>query len=75
VTTVQHDEAIKKVADLLGKTNIATLATIRSERIVCRPMVVQPAEFDGDVWFFRYKDSNKIQEIDLNPEVNIAFES
>ena len=42
-------------------------------RLVSRPMALQEAEFDGDLWFFAYADSAKVRQIRVNPEVNVAF--
>lgn len=72
---MQHDEAIQKVAELMDKATFATLATIDGDRIVSRPMGVQQVEFDGDIWFFTYDDSNKVREIHVNPACNVAFQS
>lgn len=72
---MNHDEAVKKVAELMKNANICMMATISDGRIVSRPMAIQSVEFDGDIWFFTYDSSNKVQEIGLNPVTNIAFES
>jgi len=40
---------------------------------VSRPMALQEAEFDGDLWFFAYDDSPKAVEIATHPQVNVAF--
>jgi general stress protein 26 len=40
---------------------------------VARPMAVQEVEFDGDLWFFAYAESDKVGEIGANPQVNVSF--
>jgi general stress protein 26 len=72
---MNHEEGVKKVAELMNDATIATLATLDGNQIVSRPMGLQQVEFDGDVWFFTYDGSNKIREIEVNPNVNVAFES
>jgi general stress protein 26 len=34
---------------------------------------VQETEFDGDLWFFAYDDSDKARQIEVNPKVNVSF--
>jgi general stress protein 26 len=36
-------------------------------------MAVQDVEFDGDLWFFAYSDSDLVQQIAVHPQVNVAF--
>lgn len=36
-------------------------------------MGLQEAEFDGDLWFFAFSDSDKVAQIRQNSQVNAAF--
>jgi general stress protein 26 len=68
----QDDRA--KVVDLVGRAQSAMLTTMTPEGThVSRPMGVQEAEFDGDLWFFAYDDSDKVRQIQANPQVNVSF--
>jgi len=68
-----NDEAAH-VAELVERASTCMLTTMTSEgRHVSRPMVVQEAEFDGDLWFFAYEDSAKVAQIQAHPEVNVGF--
>lgn len=62
------------IAELVSKAKVAmlTTATAGGQR-VSRPMGLQEAEFDGDLWFFAYDDSAKVAQIKADPEVNVAF--
>ena len=72
MTEKQDDRA--KVAELVDRAKSAMLTTMTADgKHVSRPMGVQETEFDGDLWFFAYADSDKSQQIGLNPEVNVAF--
>lgn len=63
-----------KVAELVGRAQSAMLTTMTPHGDhVSRPMVVQETEFDGDLWFFAYDDSNKAREIQHSPKVNVSF--
>jgi general stress protein 26 len=64
----------EKVKDLVKDARICMLTTMTSEgRHVSRPMALQDIEFDGDLWFFAYSDSDLVSQIAINPQVNVAF--
>ena len=68
------NQAVKDLGDLLGNARICMLTTTTEDgKHVSRPMAVQDAEFDGDLWFFTYDDSDKARHVAKNPEVNVAF--
>lgn len=67
-------DARRRVTELIRDARICMLTTIAVDgRQVSRPMALQEAEFDGDLWFFAYADSAKVRQIRVNPEVNVAF--
>lgn len=67
-------EATRHVAELVDRAQIAMLTTMTtSGQHVSRPMALQEAEFDGDLWFFAYEDSPKVAELRAHPEVNVSF--
>jgi general stress protein 26 len=69
-----HTEEVQHVAELVDRAKISMLTTMTaSGKHVSRPMAVQEVEFDGDLWFFCYDDSDKVQQIRTNPEVNVSF--
>ena len=64
----------KRIADLMTKAKVAMLTTMTAEgKHVSRPMALQEAEFDGDLWFFTDEGSAKILQIQGAPEVNVSF--
>ena len=68
------EEARGRVTELIRDARICMLTTIALDgRQVSRPMGLQEAEFDGDLWFFAYADSAKVRQLRVNPEVNVAF--
>ncbi|MEH0844118.1 pyridoxamine 5'-phosphate oxidase family protein [Micromonospora sp. CPCC 205711] len=68
------EDARRRVTELIRQARICMLTTIGVDgRLMSRPMGLQEAEFDGDLWFFAYADSAKVRQIRVNPEVNVAF--
>src|SRR3712207_5077909 len=63
-----------KVRELVRDARICMLTTMTPDgRHVSRPMALQDVEFDGDLWFFAYGDSDKARQIAANPQVNVSF--
>ena len=68
----QDDRA--KVNELVERAQSAMLTTVTSDGgLVSRPMAVQEAEFDGDLWFFVNDDSDQVRQIRANPNVNVSL--
>ncbi len=63
-----------KVVELVGRAQSAMLTTMALDGThVSRPMAVQETEFDGDLWFFAYDDSDKVTQIRADPQVNVSL--
>ena len=74
--TVTHEDAVKKVGELIKDIRTAMLTTVEPDgSLVSRPMAVQQVEFDGDLWFATDADSHKISEIGGTTKVNVSFSS
>ncbi len=70
-----NDETAK-VAELLKQFRIAMLITTDTDgTLISRPMAVQEAEFDGDLWFFAKRDSREVAQITARPAVGVALSS
>jgi general stress protein 26 len=64
----------EKLRQLTKDVGIAMLTSMTSDgRHVSRPMAVQQAEGDADLWFFTYEDSDKVREVSADPRVNVAL--
>ena len=67
-------ERRETVKELVKDARIAMVTTMTGDgRHVSRPMAVQDVEFDGDLWFFAYANSDLVEQIGSNPQVNVAF--
>lgn len=59
--------------DLLADTHICMLTTLDADGAPwSRPMALQAAEFDGDLWFFTNAGEPKLEHIARNPNVGVA---
>lgn len=68
------EDGREKVVDLVSRAQSAMLTTMTPEGDhVSRPMAVQETEFDGDLWFFTYDDSDKVRQIQAQPKVNVSL--
>jgi len=67
-------EDVREVARLIAKVKVAMLTTRRGDgRLVSRPVQTRDMEFDGELWFLTSIDSNKVQELAVHPQVNLAY--
>lgn len=65
---------IKKIGDLIKEIGFAMLTTTdENGKLQSRPMHTQQVAFDGDVYFFTYDNSEKAQQIQRHPQVNLAY--
>jgi len=68
-----QEEKVAKVRELMQDIKIGVLTTVAERGLVSRPMALQEAEFDGDLWFITFRDTPKIKEIEADPRVNVSF--
>lgn len=65
---------LKKLGEMLRGIRIAMLTTADAMGTLrSRPMATQKLEFDGDLWFFTRGQGGKVEEIDHNAHVNVAY--
>ncbi len=71
---VNRQEAIEKINDMIGDIKVAMLTTVDHDGdFHSRPMMTQEHHFDGDVWFFASRSSDKVREIEGNASVNVSY--
>ena len=66
-------EELETLRDLIKNIDTAMLTTVSDEGLVSRPMKTQEVEFDGDLWFFTKKETDKYREILHEKDVNVAY--
>lgn len=72
-----HEEraaSIKKLNALMKDIKFAMLTTAEADGTLrSRPMATQQVEFDGDLYFFTYADSPKVEEVEREHNVNVSY--
>lgn len=72
--TNDRKESIAKLNELIKDIEIAMLTTYDQDgSLHSRPMATQKVEFDGLLWFFTRASSHKVQEIEREHHVNLAY--
>ena len=68
-----REESIAKLKELTEGIDFCMLTTIDSGQLRSRPMSTQQAEFDGDLWFFTSDNTHKVEEIEKDNRVCVAY--
>ena len=59
-----EQEKRETLKGLIKGARISMLTTMTTDgKHVSRPMAVQDVEFDGDLWFFAYSDSDAVAQV------------
>jgi general stress protein 26 len=74
VQLVTRRDGIEIIRRILRDVRVAMLTTegLNGE-MHSRPMITQNVDFDGNVWFFTYSDSSKVNEILHEPRINVSY--
>lgn len=63
-----------EIAKMIKDIDICMFVTRANGSLRGRPMSNNgKVEFDGDSWFFSYRDSPKVEEIEADPRVELAY--
>ncbi|HEV2708184.1 MAG TPA: pyridoxamine 5'-phosphate oxidase family protein [Pyrinomonadaceae bacterium] len=69
-------ESIRKLAEMIQGIEYAMLTTVEADGTLrSRPMATQQVEFDGDLWFFTHASDPKVDEVEREHNVNLAYAS
>ncbi len=70
----ERDQAVRKLAELIGKTRIAMLTTLtEAGAFRSRPVTTHGARFDGDLWFLTRLDSSKLEEVRQHHRAGLTY--
>jgi general stress protein 26 len=72
---VTQGDKLAKLREIVKAVDICMLTTVDERGVLhSRPMSNnREVEFGGDLWFFTYGSSHKVDEIDRTPKVNASF--
>ena len=71
--TWRPDET-REIAELIKDIDICMLVTQSDGTVRGRPMSNNgKVEFDGDSWFFSFRESGKVADIEQDPRVELAY--
>ena len=72
--TEKKPEQLDELYQLIEKIEVAMLTTRRPDgRLVSRPMATQEREPIADLWYVTDIESHKLDELEHDPHVNLAF--
>jgi len=74
----ERTRCLETLGKLIAGVEIAMLTTVRRDgRLVSRPLrtVAATGPFGGELWFFVRASSHKVEEIEGDPHVNLAYAS
>lgn len=71
---MERKAAVAKLAEMIKDIKVAMLTTVDDDgSLRSRPMQTQNKAFDGQIWFFTYKDSAKSHNVEKDARVNVAY--
>ncbi|NCI45877.1 pyridoxamine 5'-phosphate oxidase family protein [Sediminibacterium soli] len=71
---LQSSEAVTKLQDIIKTVRTCMLITSgKSGKNATRPMAVVDVDAHGNIWFFAGNQSNKIQDIEADQQVQLVF--
>ena len=68
-----REESIKKLTELTEGIDFCMLTTIDGGQLRSRPMSTQDMDAAGNLWFFTSDETHKVEEIEKDNRVNIAY--
>ena len=73
--TKSQDDKLQKLDELLRDVKIAMFTTLdkKNNKLYSRPMALQGGLDDKKLYFFTYSESDKIDDIEQDRQVNCAF--
>lgn len=68
-----REESIEKLKTLINDIDFAMLTTINGGHLRSRPMSTQEYEGNDTLWFFTSDRTHKVDEIETDSRVNVAY--
>ncbi len=71
--THNREESIERIRELTHGIDFCMLTTIDGGYLSSRPMSTLKFEFDGELWFFTSDSTHKVDEIEKDDRVCVAY--
>jgi general stress protein 26 len=68
-----QEESIEKLKSLIENIDFAVLTTVNGGQLRSRPMSTQEYEGSNELWFFTSDRTHKVDEIEADNRVNVAY--
>ena len=68
-----RQQSIEKLKTLIEDIDFAMLTTVNGGQLRSRPMSTQEYEGDNALWFFTSDQTHKVEEIEADSRVNVAY--
>ncbi len=68
-----REESIKKLKELTEDIDFCMLTTMDGGYLRSRPMSTQEFDVEGELWFFTSDNTHKVEEIEKDNRVNVAY--
>lgn len=69
----KNNEGLDKLKKLVEEVKVAMLCTRHEDHLHARPMSTSQIDQNGDIWFFTNEFSGKIDQIENDPHVCLAY--
>lgn len=70
------EDSTRKVADLISGVKVAMLTyRLPDGSLHSKPMATQDVDFDGTCWFVAQRGTDKVDALQKDPQVNLAYSS
>ncbi len=73
MTEKSNEAPIEVLREKIKDVRIAMLSTVSGGKVMTRPMSTQEMAKDGTIWFLTSAESDKISEIEKNPDIGLAY--
>lgn len=71
-----REASLKKLREMIDDVEVAMLTGLAADgRLLSRPLRTMEVDADGSLWFATGHDTEKVREVEANPEVNVAYAS
>ncbi len=68
-----NTEGLSKLKEIAESVQVCMLCTKHRDHLDCKPMSTISVEEDGSIWFFTEEFTEKVEQVEKNPQVCLAY--